>query len=533
MKPSLPRGQTMVLMVISLFLLTLMVTVTLSIGSKVREKMEVQAVADAAAYSNAAVTARVYNEIALLSRAQIAHMVSMAAVQSLISWSTLFRANVAATSLNYTIISGQHAKDAARCCKKFSPCPHLCACSVAASAESGLKAFQVWVRDVAESMQFEALDTDAAAQSLRLQNAAMRLHGVQLLEYTRLMGELNNQSLADEIVDAAKAGSRVAGEWSAPGGGDSVSNREIGFFTGATTPIDILNSHHVFAGMGSRGFSFLTGRSGIPAMVIQQQLRALGYVVPPDSATVVNQGSSYFSTLPNHGALWPLVNGKYSWTDDHGISTLRYNHFFFPCRRYQSAFPTMVLLNSTDSTDPTDMHIWSPFFFVDTVPAPARHTLGRCVRCPSMWPTFIDYNPLPLVQEDDNFGQPKNFAVIQRDYGVRVASGQPVDPWNLGFRFRFSPFRESGFDNRGLVLADGTDISKQTALSAGITYYHRKGHWKEPPNLLNPYWRATLVPLTVDDQGEGDVPDTLGDVGTGWAGETFEALRDNGYEGGP
>jgi hypothetical protein len=356
---------------------------------------------------------------------------------------------------------------------------------------------------------------------------------VQLLEYTRLMGEINNQSLADEIVDAAKAGSRVAGEWSAPGGGDSVSNREIGFFTGATTPIDILNSHHVFAAMGSRGFSFMTGRSGIPAMVIQQQLRALGYVVPPDNTTVVNQGSSYFSTLPNHGALWPLVNGKYSWTDDHGVNTLRYNHFFFPCRRYQSAFPTMVLLNSTDSTDPTDLHVWSPFFFVDTVPAPARHTLGRCVRCPSMWPTFIDYNPLPLVQEDDNFGQPKNFAVIQRDYGVRAASGQPVDPWNLGFRFRFSPERESGFDNRGLVLADGTNISKQTALSAGITYYHRKGHWKEPPNLLNPYWRATLVPLTVDDQGEGDVPDTLGDVGTGWAGETFEALRAQGYEGGP
>ena len=110
----------MVLMVISLFLLTLMVTVTLSIGSKVREKMEVQAVADAAAYSNAAVTARVYNEIALLSRAQIGHMVSMAAVQSLISWSSIYEANVAAVALGYGVMSGWHGTTAAICCQKYS-----------------------------------------------------------------------------------------------------------------------------------------------------------------------------------------------------------------------------------------------------------------------------------------------------------------------------------------------------------------------------------------------------------------------------
>lgn len=533
MSRSSSRGQTMVLMVICLFLLTLMVTLTLSIGSKVREKMEVQAVADAAAYSNAAVTARVYNEIALLSRAQIGHMVSMAAVQSLISWSTLFRANVAASSLNYIAISVQHKRDAARCCHSHSGCQWMCGCSKAAASMSALRAALIHQRDVAESTQFEAMDTAAAAQSLRLQDAAMRLHGMQLLEYVRLMGELNDQSLAEEIVNAARDGSRVPDEWSAPGGGDTVSNREIGFFSGATTPIDILNSHHVFAALGSRGFSLTTGRSGTPARVIQQQLRALGYVTPPDSVTVVNQGSSYFSTTPNHGALYPLPNGEFSWTDDHGLNTLRYNHTFMPCPRYGAMTSTFVWLKSTDATDPSDLHFWSPFFFVDTVPAPARHTLGRCGRCPSMWPTFIDYNPLRLIDEGDNYGQPKNFAVIQRDYQVRANAGQSVDPWNLGFRFRFSPHRESGFDNRALALADGTDISKQTGLSAGIAYYHRKGHWKEPPNLLNPYWRATLVPLTVDDDGRQDVSDTLGRVDSSWAADAYQSLRAQGYEGGP
>ena len=274
----------------------------------------------------------------------------------------------------------------------------------------------------------------------------------------------------------------------------------------------------------------------MPARVIQSRLQ-MTVARPPDRVTVVNQGSSYFATTFNHGAAWPLVNGKYSWTDDHGTDTLRYSHFFFPCRRYTNTLYTASLLSSTDATDPNDTHAWIPFTFtMDRVPAVARHTLGRCLRCPSMWPTFIDYNLAPMVDEEDNYGQPKNYAVIQRDYDVRAAAGQSVDPWNLGFRFRFSPARESRFDNRALVLADGvTDISKQTALSAGIAYYHRKGHWKEPPNLLNPYWRATLVPLTTDLQGSqgGDVPNTLGNVGSGWAGDAYSALRGQGYQGGP
>jgi len=39
----------------------------------------------------------------------------------------------------------------------------------------------------------------------------------------------------------------------------------------------------------------------------------------------------------------------------------------------------------------------------------------------------------------------------------------------------------------------------QVALSAGLAYYHRPrpaaegGGWREPPNFLNPFWRATLV----------------------------------------
>jgi hypothetical protein len=114
-----------------------------------------------------------------------------------------------------------------------------------------------------------------------------------------------------------------------------------------------------------------------------------------------------------------------------------------------------------------------------------------------------------------------------------------TDPWTLDFSFNFTnsgASTNSGFDNRGVQLSPqngNLDISRQTALSAGIAYYHRHGHWREPPNLLNPYWRATLVPYDVDEDGDDDVRSTLNDVGVGWAADAARALQTNGYTGGP
>jgi hypothetical protein len=138
--------------------------------------------------------------------------------------------------------------------------------------------------------------------------------------------------------------------------------------------------------------------------------------------------------------------------------------------------------------------------------------------------------------KDDVWGQPKNFAIIQRDY--RQRDPRRIDPWNLFFRFRFSGESKpgTGFDGRGLQLGPAgsyTDISRQTALSTGIAYYHRRDHWREPPNLLNPYWRATLVPATVDKTGSDDLKDELRGAGVGWAADTYSALERQGFKGAP
>jgi len=88
------RGQTLVVFALTLLLLVLMVTMTLSIGMKAKEKMELQTMADAAAYSNAVATARAFNGISLMNRALMGHMVAMTGVESLISWSSYYRAAI-------------------------------------------------------------------------------------------------------------------------------------------------------------------------------------------------------------------------------------------------------------------------------------------------------------------------------------------------------------------------------------------------------------------------------------------------------
>jgi hypothetical protein len=149
---------------------------------------------------------------------------------------------------------------------------------------------------------------------------------------------------------------------------------------------------------------------------------------------------------------------------------------------------------------------------------------------------YLEYNRALVGEEANNFGQPKNFAVLQRDYAVRPS---PADPWNLFFNFRFSAGGTGEqFDNRGLQTTGGLDISKQTAIAAGQAYYHRYHQWKEPPNFLNPFWRATLVVPDIDEAGKDtsrgqklDAETTLERLGTGFALRAYRELARRGFKG--
>ncbi|HEX4620041.1 MAG TPA: pilus assembly protein TadG-related protein, partial [Myxococcaceae bacterium] len=75
------RGQSLLLMSLTMLLLVLMVLMTLGFGWRTHQRMELQMATDAAAYSEAVATARTFNTISLFNRAQVSQMVALAGLQ--------------------------------------------------------------------------------------------------------------------------------------------------------------------------------------------------------------------------------------------------------------------------------------------------------------------------------------------------------------------------------------------------------------------------------------------------------------------
>jgi Flp pilus assembly protein TadG len=528
-----PRGQNLVLFALTMLFLTLLVTMTLSTGMKVKEKMEVQAVADAAAYTNAATTARVFNEVALLQRAQIGHFVAMSSVQALISWTGFWRTQIENMKDAYRWAEAPYAAILV-CCALPVPepfCKPRCVCAAKAIFDiertiSKLNRYQRSLRN-----GWDSADGQAGTQLKNLQIAAVDIwQQNQSFRRRYLQAQLGADLPAGSIVNAAKGGGRWAGEWSSAMSAAVINTTEAGVLKDRREQLP----HHLHAALGSRGYTFTTNRSmGGPMMTGRMLWWFQQNGATPDIPFLTNTGNAYWGrNLGMHDG-GRSDTSAFAWADDHGSASvvfLRQQAPCFPSFGRSSSDENDTHLKSTDQRDRSDKHRYLGDRDRPNQPH-QRHTLGVCNNnpagnCPGMWSGFVDYNKTAVTDPTAYFGQPFNLAVIQRDYSTR---GQRADPWNLAFRFRFTPQNpDTEFDNSGINLSDGTPISKQTAVSSGVAYYHRAGHWKEPPNFLNPYWRATLVPISMDIDER--VVGALAGAGATWAGEAYMSLKAAGFK---
>jgi hypothetical protein len=577
--PKKSRGQTLVLFALSLMLLTLMVMMTLAIGTRAKEKMEQQAVADQAAYSQAVATARTFNSLAMLQRTQIALMIAYSGVQSAMSFAGSYRGYLNGIQL---ALIGEAFNQGIRCfIPPFCGCPGaagVAASSLRVQAEH-LRVAGIWTR----------LDGAAARQAQGLHGAARMLYLFQLDVFWRSLftQALVDQKLVREVVQKASKDP----EWDAPKDNGEITDvtvRETGvplIFAvfqldaqkidalgdvitgafeqtmdnveqaigndtpdtadpdqpdypealdnvlprGALLPISKkFNTHAVWAAMGSRGNAFNLIRLG---MQLPLSLRLRQVMVPDQVLIPVHLGEGLWGATESPGG--PLnTTDAAGWGVDDGGGIYRYSG---PgCPGLPLPLVVSAHIKSTDRTENSDAHVWNPPTGIPE-PNPRIHsTRNRCVGngalslCPSMWPKFMDYNFTRVAMERDNFGQPKNYAVVQRDYSKRAVA----DPWNPMFKFQFaSGSGGTDVDYRGVKLKAGTDISKATTVSTGIAYYHRGDHWREPPNIFNPYWRAGLSRMDADFQFDDDIKDTLDDALVPWAREAYEELHKQGYRG--
>jgi hypothetical protein len=501
------RGQNLVLLALTLFLITLMVTMTLGIAARVRENHELQTLTDAAAYSNAVVTARAYNNIAIENRLQVSHWVAMAADQSLISYAGWAVASVAAAQ------NGAWQAETTGCGGNDPR---------AKQVRLDLNAEFLALRDLPT---WTSLDDTAATEVLNIQGAIDGLR-VETREGSsndgvtwKLLDERAQQNVARELVRIANLpGVIPLADLSGNDptrGPNGVSRREAGCARandGMGSPINSSgtglcsnsqwNINMLEAALGSRGNGWARNRGGTPPKIAAIFARVAANNTGANYSTTFtwggHSGGGYFASSKDAAA----ADSVFAWGCDHGSVTTTIK--VGGCTQ-TFTFATDGWVKSTDRADRSDEHDATPNLaggagpVIETVLPDLRHTLGTCIGgCPSVWVRAMTFQEGPGEPTNDIHGQPKNVVALQRDY----ADPKYQRPWELDFNFHFaSAGPGTQFDNKGETLhksSPGLNISKAIAWATGVSYYHRKGRWNEHPNLLNPFWRATLASVDVD-----------------------------------
>lgn len=510
------RGQALVLMGLMMLLVTLMVLMTLGISSRVKEKMEVQQVADAAAYSTAVATSRVMNSMSLLTRVHVSNMVALAANQSLISWAGLY----------YGVVNqfDEGVQDATCISGAAYWCPAACAAFETIKLRSSAEKARV-------GAIWDALDWAAAGQSTRWQKGVMDQQGDlrdELVQY--VLGDHDNSMVAHIVRRASE--NDPHSEWT-PAIASSIFEGEGGAGDGTAFRRTTSREAGTEATHGSRGDGFVTHREGgglgayLTALYLPAIATGLGSVEgegwygDEDASGAAGYGSTYG------------FNPKSANARDEISARLTY--IVPPCivMSVDASEPAWVFSDDR-SVSMNDEHQFAGGAGADVEPPQQRHTMGMCNSCPGIWVSFLDLDLDKVVDGDTHlFGQPKAAVAIRRDYAQRDGN---EDPWALDFDVTFAGVEGKNFDNRG-VESDAGNFSAQIAISTALSYYHRPGdggrRWDEPPTLFNPFWRATLVSSSISMPYPGEPDSQINQAlsGLGMGDQVVNELRSAGFRG--
>jgi hypothetical protein len=446
------RGQALVLLGLTLLLLALAAFFTIGLGVRIKERLELQTLADTAAYDNAVATARTFNSIAVVNRTEWSLLVAQSAAQSYLSWSTAYLAALDGV--------GDAMSGNAGC--------------------GGVRALVASERERVEQV-FLAQEPRAFAELLRLADAQEKLlRDDARLDYRHLEELVGKEKVAEAVIDAAAGASpwRVKPE-----------RARRRFNTGQLDPdcmhgvaCDIAaqdfeqyrrnwtimrHQHELF--MGTRGDPFTVGRRGgdVLAALSWQQDMGSSY-----RSSVLFIHSADFALGPGN-AVYPRMMPDSAMSDDHGRLVVDAPLCF-------AAGPREIRIGvelKNGAVAGENVHTWTAGGVTRHCPLEhdRSHTLPDLGQ-QKAWPLIIDLNDHHGDAEGLIDEQPTNRVELSRDY----AEG-PADPWDL--RFGWGGRR---YDS----TAKGT---AQRAVARGLAYYHRGGDWEETANLVNPFWQATLI----------------------------------------
>lgn len=522
MRNQASRGQALVLFSLTLFLMTAMALMTLSIGTRVKHKMELQTLADAAAYSNAVATARAFNSIAIMNRVMIAHTVSTLGAISLVSWATAYHRYVEAAARVYWRDEASFAMTAARyclvCARTGNQC-NACAACLLATAIVGATAgaFDSHAGDVNDWLQ-EDYERVYLPELEQRWNTSWKIYEAEVDLIEKLRREVSEPwaGVAGDLIESASL--RRSGAVQASGAVGKLNLQELeereavdGALRRHAAPLSGDEPFHVASVvMGSRGHPFIRQRMD-STRLFTDKLLGIAPGLGLAFAHAESRGEGYLDPE------WTRRPGGHPggvWAHDEGGDL---NAFLGPAAAicilpYAGSFYTGLNVRVDDARVGPEQH-------------PGVHAKKHSDRT---IPPFVDFNHQAVNDPDNLFGQPKNYVLLQREFVEKS------DPWELRLSWQHST--GAGLDTVTSPLLAGRGGDKQLALGTGITYYHRRDHSDEPPNLFAPYWRAGLARSTIDRPGrEGafdlDLTKALSDADLGKHAEAYQWLVDSGYRG--
>ncbi|MBX7100064.1 MAG: hypothetical protein K1X89_20285 [Myxococcaceae bacterium] len=560
------RGQSLVLLSLFLFLLTLMVLMTLSLGYRAARRADDNAVADAAAYSEAVATARTFNAAALTNRAITGNYVAMAGLQAQMSYSASVHAyfNLASYLVRMLDVAAppggtvtfvqslapqetlpSWGTDTNRlraasytlwhlALSFYNPAPgapnpgdevHI-DCSPGAAECTGSYTWQPFssilleraaadqVKDLhrailelarAQKATYRELDARlraaeferhlstqvglsaprgaAAGDASRAELDKATAAGVtgHLASFQRTFGEvvlgsrppeplmLPAQTAADRepLAPLAARLERLANAALAPNGirvtfteGDNSAD-----FSQTGEMVDVSEEPYLKANRVSPGLEWMFGRY------------QRGQVVVVD--TVTNR-----QLRTSAAPVYDPVKRIYFKTPESMAIAIRSDKSNGEHRDYNMGYGDGM--HWGDSTTGFGCHGQHAHYNATT--PDLIHGLDDEV-LPAELLDFV----LPSFAHDGAggvWGQPKLSVLTHR----ALPAGRPRLPWEARVTERFS----AGSGQTLELRKDG----EGSAIASALAYYHRRDHLGEPPNLFNPYWRATLVPMEVDERDD-------------------------------
>lgn len=501
------RGQTMVLGALGVLLVSLMMLLTLNVGKAVYEKVRIQQLADAAAFSTATLEARSFNFYAYTNRANIAGLVAGVSAHGFMSLASTVPGMFKAAAGGFFIMAGI---EIALCCS----CPY-CACvqhcihagrDIAAAIAYLDKGDDLadGVKDISKLFITTIKALDLHVKLIAAQQQAMR---AWTAEYV-----LTTDKAAHKLVDKYSPGAEVA---STLGAGVGLMNLNE-YETAIENQNDKGKKKRKWLGTeianGTRYNEFVTHRTlyaldanNILAYIFPTTLDDFMRRIPrrytngfsmivyhAGESRVVKGGSDVKSKISknNHGPDGDALAAA----DEGAVFTQAY------CAVGGGEYDARV---GTDKN--SGEHVChADWISYDCCKQESKHRDAfKCLGDDGL----VTHNCFMLFHSDkdagNDFGQPRAYAAIHSD--LRRTKGQgPKPAWEITDSDSGKITVNLGGDvgQRQMQLTDNpNEFGKGLAVSKAMAYYHHpdwssnQNGWKEAPNFFNPYWKAKLQPF--------------------------------------